>query len=132
MKKGKEVTETEWVRNITQREDFIKTKGGVDKDGNVIDYQKGYEAFMLISEVDKKWNKLRDIPIPEEYSWIWGHFLNIWNGCTYDFNGNVIFTFQTINEYVQCMKVPLSVEDKKELFRIRTWAVNVISELEKE
>lgn len=83
---------------------------------------------MRLGERDEHWKKLRDIPVPPEYSWIWTQFLNIWQGCQYDFNGNPIFTFQTINEYVECMKVPLTVSDKKELLKIKAWAMNQIAE----
>ena len=73
--------------------------------------------------------KLRDIPCPPEYSWIFRHFMQIWQGCEYDMAGNVIFTFRTVNEYAECMKVPLTVEDKKCLFRMKAWACNAISEM---
>lgn len=46
--------------------------------------------------------------------------------------GNVIFTFRTINEYVECMKVPLTVEDKKLLFKMKGWANETISELKED
>lgn len=47
-------------------------------------------------------------------------------------SGNVIFTFRTINDYVECMKVPLTVEDKKMIFKMKAWAMNTISELKDE
>lgn len=55
--------------------------------------------------------------------------MQIWQGCEYDMMGNIIFTFRTVNDYVECMKAPLSVEDKKMLFKMKAWAVNTISEL---
>lgn len=44
--------------------------------------------------------------------------------------GNTIFTFRTINDYVECMKVPLEVEDKKMLLKMKAWAQNTISEMQ--
>ena len=83
----------------------------------------------MMGERDEKWKKLREIPIPPEYSWIFKQFMQIWQGCEYDFVGNVIFTFRTINDYVECMKVPLTVEDKKMLLKMKAWACNTIAEL---
>lgn len=82
-----------------------------------------------MGERDEKFKKLRDIPPPPQYEWIFRQFLQIWQNCEYDMNGNVIFTFRTINEYVECMKVPLTVEDKKCLFRMKQWALSAIAEL---
>lgn len=58
--------------------------------------------------------------------------MQIWQNCEHDMMGNVIFTYRTINEYIECFKVPLSVEDKKELFKMKTWAMNAIAELEED
>lgn len=127
-KNGQKTEETVWVRNYETRERIIKAKGGDTSDP--VAYKKAYDEFIEMGKLDEKYEKLRDIPIPTEYSWIWEHFLNIWRGCEYDFNGNPKFTFQTLNDYVECMKVPLSVEDKKELLKIKAWAMNAISELE--
>lgn len=57
--------------------------------------------------------------------------MQIWQNAEYDMMGNVIFTYRTINDYVECMKVPLSIEDKKELFKMKGWALAAISELKK-
>ena len=72
---------------------------------------------------------LRDIPIPDRYRWIWKHVLNIWYQCEHDMMGNIIFTYGTVNDYVECMKVPLTVIDKKILFKMKGWALDTISEL---
>lgn len=122
MKNGKKSTETEWVRNVDVREKFIKSTGGKD-------YKKGYKKFYELGEHDEKWKKLREIPCPPEYSWIFRHFMLIWQNAEYDMAGNVIFTYRTINEYVECMKVPLTIEDKKMLFKMKGWALEAISEL---
>ena len=55
--------------------------------------------------------------------------MQIWENAEHDMMGNVVFTFRTINEYVECFKVPLTVEDKKELFKMKAWASAVIAEL---
>lgn len=82
-----------------------------------------------MGELDEKWKKLRDIPVPKSCEWIFKHFMQIWQGCDYDMAGNVIFTFRTVNDYVECMKVPLTVEDKRLLFMMKAWAMNTISEM---
>ena len=112
------------MRNVDKREEFIELKSGPKKDR-----KKGEEAFFKMGEIDKKWKKLREIPIPPEYSWIFKHFMQIWQGCEYDMAGNIVFTFHTVNDYVECYKVPLTVEDKKMLFKMKAWAVNTISEM---
>ena len=82
-----------------------------------------------MGEQSERYKKLRDIPPPPEYEWIFKQFLNIWQGCEYDMAGNAIFTFRTINEYVDCMKVPLTIEDKRCLLKMKAWAMNTISEM---
>ena len=82
-----------------------------------------------MGEQSERYKKLRDIPIPSEYEWIFKQFLNIWQGCEYDMAGNAIFTFRTINDYVNCMKVPLTIEDKRCLLKMKAWAMNTISEM---
>lgn len=110
------------MRNVDARERLIKQFGGKD-------YRKGYQKFIEFGEKEEKWKKLREIPCPPEYSWIFRHFMQIWQNAEYDMAGNVIFTYRTVNEYVECMKVPLTVEDKKMLFKMKGWALGVISEL---
>lgn len=58
--------------------------------------------------------------------------MQIWQNAEHDMMGNVIFTFRTINEYVECMKVPLTVEDKKYLFKMKQWANESIAELKEQ
>lgn len=108
------------MRNVDVREKIINS--GRDK-------RAGWKKFFDLGERDEKYKKLRDVPCPPEFSWIFRHFMQIWQNCEYDMAGNVIFTFRTINEYVECMKVPLTVEDKKYLLKMKAWACNVIAEL---
>lgn len=58
--------------------------------------------------------------------------MQIWQNAEHDMMGNVIFTFRTVNEYVECMKVPFTVEDKKNLFKMKQWALEAISELKED
>lgn len=121
MKNGKKSEKTEWVRNVDIRENFIKRYGK--------DRKRGEAEFYKLGEQEEKWKKLREIPCPPEYSWIFKHFMQIWQHAEYDMGGNVIFTYRTINDYVECMKVPFTVEDKKMLLKMKTWAQGAISEL---
>lgn len=89
----------------------------------------GKEKFDSLAETSERFAKLKDVPFPTRYSWIWGHFLAIWGQCETDMAGNRIFSFRTINEYVECMKVPLSVIDKRILFKMKIWANEQISEM---
>lgn len=84
---------------------------------------------MKLGELDEKYKKLQDIPIPDKYQWIWKHFLLIWKECEYDMVGNIIFTYRTVNDYVECMKVPLTVDDKKCLFKMKDWALEIVHEV---
>lgn len=122
MKKGKESSETEWVRNVDKRENFIKKFGGKDR-------ELGEKKFLEVCKKDPNYEKLQDILCPPQYSWIFKHFMQIWQNAEHDMMGNVVFTFRTINEYVECFKVPLTVEDKEELFKMKNWALETISEL---
>jgi hypothetical protein len=58
--------------------------------------------------------------------------MQIWENAERDMMGNVVFTFRTINEYAECFEVPFTVQDKKELFKMKSWALEVIAELDKE
>lgn len=84
---------------------------------------------MKLGEKNEKWASLRDIEIPEQYLWIWSHFLTIWQNCERDAFGNVVFTFRTINDYVECMKPNLTIQDKKVLLKMKNWASETIYEL---
>ena len=110
------------MRNVDKREDFIKKFGGKDR-------KLGEKKFLEVCEKDPTFKKLQEIPCPSEYAWIFKHLMNIWQNAEYDMMGNIIFTYRTINEYVECMKAPLTVADKKELFKMKVWALNTISEL---
>lgn len=63
------------------------------------------------------------------YEYVWGHFIAIWQQCTFDFGGNRIFTYATINEYVKCMCVNLTVYDKRMIFKIKAWAEEQIAKM---
>lgn len=88
------------------------------------------EKFNEICLKDKKWNELKDIEIPHEYLWIWGHFIAIWQQCLFDFNGNRQFDYRTVMDYAECMKVPLTVKDKRIIFRMKVWAFEQIREMD--
>lgn len=45
-------------------------------------------------------------------------------------SGQRMFTFRTLNEYIQCMKVPLTVAEKKLLLNMKHWADEVIAEFD--
>lgn len=111
------------MRNVDIRENFIKNFSGNKGRAH------GEKLFLEISERDSKFKKLLDIPCPAEYSWIFKHFMQIWQQCEYDMGGGIIFTYKTVNDYVECMKVPFTVEDKKCLFRMKGWALETIAEL---
>jgi hypothetical protein len=85
-----------------------------------------------VCKKDKNFEKLKDIPPPPEYRWIFKHFMQIWENAEHDMMGNVIFTFRTINEYEQCFKVPFTVEDKKELLKMKFWAIAEIAKLKEQ
>jgi hypothetical protein len=114
-KAKKKVTKKKFTSNYEKRTDFIK--------------KMGEEAFEKVSSVDKKWKKLRDIPIPDGYAWIWNVFLQIWMMCERDFNGNIIFTPRTILDYEQCFGVNLSILDRHLLVKMKDWASEIVYEL---
>ena len=82
-----------------------------------------------MSAVGKKWNKLKDIPIPEGYGWIWEVFLQMWKMCERDFNGNIIFTPRTILDYEQCFGVTLNIIDRRLLIKMKDWANEIVFDL---
>ena len=103
------------MRNVDERQRFIE--------------KFGKQKFLEVCEKDPHFEELKEVPCPPEYEWIFRHFMSIWQNCEYDISGNIIFTYRTVNEYVECMKAPLTVEDKKQLFKMKSWAMEAISEL---
>lgn len=105
------------MRNSLRREEFIK--------------RFGEERFNKISETDSYYKKFKNPVIPKGCSWIFKHFLYIYfnaehNGLT----GTAIFTFRTLNEYEACMKVPLTIAEKKLLIKMNMWANEQIAEFD--
>ena len=115
-KKGKESTETEYVRNADKKKDFIS--------------KFGKEKFEQVALKDPEvWGKLKEPPFPKEYSWIWFQFLDIWRTCGRDFAGNVILTPRQLMDYCECFKVTLTVFERHLIFRMKTWAEETIYSL---
>lgn len=119
-----------WKKNIDIRKRILKSMGYDEDIKKTWKNKKSALAeFDRLCAMDSSKEKLKDIPIPTRYFWIWKHFLNIWYQCEYDISGNVIFTYRTVNDYVECMKVPLTVLDKKCLFKMKEWALEIIQEV---
>lgn len=89
----------------------------------------GERKFLQAVEKDPSWEKLLDIPCPPEYEWIYYHFLELWRFCEHDMNGNAILTFRTLNDYVECMKVPFTVEEKRLILKMKEWAQATIEDV---
>jgi len=116
MKKGKQETETEWVRNADKKKDFIE--------------KFGEEKFKSVALKDpKKWGKFVTPELPKRFEWIWLTFLDIWRTCSRDFNGNVVLTPRTILDYAECFSLTLTVFEKHLIFRIKSWAEDTIYSL---
>lgn len=105
------------MRNSLVRDNFIK--------------QYGKEKFDKMCETNKRFSKYREPPIPKQYKWIFNQFMFIWGNAEMDFNGNRIFTFQTLNEYEKCMKVYFTIVEKKLLFKMNQWVQETISDFSK-
>lgn len=113
MKDGRSTEKIETYRHIDERDKFIR--------------QKGEKEFIKLCKVSPKMAQLQDIEIPECYTFVFNHFLEIWHYAASDFNGNKIITFGTINDYVRCMKVPLEIRHRKMILKIKDWAEEQIS-----
>ena len=118
MVKGKKQSEREIVRNRDKRDKFIKAHGEAE--------------FERISAVDGGWARMKDLPCPVGFLWLWEHFMNIWNECERDFNGNVVLTYRSILDYAECMGVPLNAAERATIMKMKHWALAEISELNKE
>lgn len=116
MKKGKQETETEWVRNADKKKDFIE--------------KFGEEKFKSVALKDpEKWGKFVTPELPKRFEWIWLTFLDIWRTCSRDFNGNIVLTPRTILDYAECFNLTLTVFEKHLIFRIKSWAEDTIYSL---
>lgn len=105
------------IRNCDSRQKFIE--------------RFGEERFKKLTETDSYYSKFKEPVIPPGCKWIFGQFMYIWANAEADgMTGRRIFSFRLINEYVECMKVPLTVAEKKLLLRMRGWAEEVISEFD--
>ena len=111
MKKGKETTETEYVRNSDKKKKFM--------DGFKIKTEAEFAARV---GMDKNWSKFIAPALPSRFHWIWLHFLDIWRTCEHDFNGNIVLTPRVLMDYCECFKVTLTVYEKHMVFRMKSWA----------
>lgn len=114
-KKSKKENKLTYVCNKTKRDDFIKKFGELE--------------FEKISEEDSEWGALRDIPIPEQYSWLFSQFLEIWGSCERDFNGNVILGPRDILEYELFIGVQFTYRERKLLILMKLAAQSAIFEI---
>ena len=48
-----------------------------------------------------------------------------------DMMGNVVINPRTLMDYLECFKVNMTVYEKHMIFRMKSWALSAISELEK-
>lgn len=91
----------------------------------------GEERFRKLTETDSYYGKFKEPEIPPGCRWIFGQFMYIWTNAEVDgMSGRRQFSFRLLNEYETCMKVPLSVAEKKLLLRMRGWAEEVIAEFD--
>lgn len=111
-------TKVEMVRNCDERDNFIK--------------QFGIEKFDKECQPGKTFEKYSDIPIPEQYNYIWEHFLTIWANSEFDFNGRKVISFGTVRDYEQCFGYSFTIKEKTLLFKIKNWAMEIVSELNKD
>lgn len=109
--------EYETSRHYEERKKFIE--------------QFGIERFDKETGPGKTFEKFVDIPIPNQYSYIWEHFIYIWSQSDYDMNGNKIFTFGTVKEYQDLFGYDFSPNEIKLFFKMKNWAVEIVSELNK-
>lgn len=116
-KKGDTESTRHNVRNSDERDRFIKAFGE--------------EKFKKVQETDKRFAKLKDPDIPVGCNWIFSQFLYLYFNTKADgMTGRIQLSFIDINEYQKCMKVPLTVAEKKLLIKMAHWAGEEISELE--
>ena len=120
LKKGKEVSETEYVRNADKKKKFMESF-----------HLKTEDDFIRKVSMDKNWKKFIAPEFPKRYSWLWFTFLDLWRTCGHDFNGNVILTPGTLMDYCRCFLVNLSVYEKHLVFRMKGWAEDEIYSLKK-
>lgn len=102
------------MRNCETRDNYIKKFG-----------QQKFDS--LASNPENRFSQYQDIEIPVQYLYTWEHFIAIWQQCEFDFGGNRIFTYHTVLEYEQCMKVSLPIKVKRMMFRIKQWVLEEIA-----
>ena len=118
-KTNKNEKQSIYETNIEKRERFIAQCGE----------KTFYEKIAVKGSL---WEKYKDIPVPRCFRWLFDKFLDIWYNSGYDFNGNVIFTYESVNEYETCMKVHFTIYEKRLLFQMKYWAMAIIKSFEKE
>lgn len=116
LKKGKETSETEWVKNSDIKKDFIE-KFGIEK------------FNQAVKNDPKRWGKFIEPEFPKNYRWLWFVFLDIWSLCDYDMNGNKILTPRVLCDYCECFKISLTIQEKRIIFKMKTWANDEIYSL---
>ncbi|MCQ2081586.1 MAG: hypothetical protein MJZ11_08000 [Lachnospiraceae bacterium] len=117
-KSGDNTPETtyETVRHCEERDKFIE--------------QFGIERFDKEAQPGGTFEKYVDIPIPEQYQYVWEHFIYMWSQSEIDINGNRIFSFGTVKEYQDLFGYDFSIADKKMFFKMKNWATEIVCELD--
>lgn len=75
---------------------------------------------------------LKDIPLPSDYTWLFSHFLMIWQNCEYDLSGTKVFHFRDITDYEKVFGVSFTYHERRMIVKMKNWAFEIIAEFQKE
>lgn len=90
----------------------------------------GQKEFDEVCEIDEHYAKLKDIPIPACFRWLFEHFLTIFYSCEIDINGNRIFRPVDIKDYCETFGIEMSYKERHLLLQMKSWAGETIVGLE--
>ena len=78
---------------------------------------------------DERYAKLKPLPVPKPFGWLFEHFKMIYKHGSHDMWGNKILQPIDVINYCECFKVVLTIEERKLIFLMKDWVSEVISEL---
>ena len=110
------MVESRLVCNIDERDDFIR--------------KFGKDRFLEVCKIDPKFDRLQDIPVPEDCLWLWSHFLTLFYSCAIDMNGNRILRPVDILDYCECFGINMTYRERRLMLSMKHWACSVIYQLE--
>lgn len=117
-KNGKKSDEYEWTSHYAEKKEF--------------EARFGKERLEQMIKTQERFKQYREPDIPEGYRWLFQKFMDIWSHCGIDFNGNVIYSFDTVLDYEKFSGIVFTYFERRVLLKMGDWAHAALAKLRKD